>query len=160
MGIKAVLAGETRAGGGGCVCSARAADDVAEKQVNRFPQQGVALCNDPHLNCEPRFLLNCTSSRNSGLLLLRILPTCRLPIICIPAGALPETYSKHYLKSGVQLESALPATEVLHNALFATLQLLMTYASNALRSNPLQYASSKSVSPLSGTCDVNRLTTG
>ena len=138
----------------GCVASA-----FPRKQVNRFSSAG-SLYATFWVDREPRFLLNCTSSRNSGLLLLRILPACRLPIICIPAGTLPETYTKHYLNSGVQLASALSATEVLHNALFATLQLLMTYASNALRSNPLQYASSKSASPLSGTCDANCLTTG
>ena len=78
------------------VCSTTQLTTLPRSRLTGFLSR-VALCNflgRPHLSCKPRFLPNCTSSRNSRLLLLRILPARRLPTICVPAGALPETYTR------------------------------------------------------------------
>jgi hypothetical protein len=100
----------------------------AEKQVSRFLAI-IDLRNfpcQPHFDCEPRRLLTRTSPDRFGV--RKALVCCfTLQNICLPdcQPSLKQSF-KHQLASGVQLGSALPATETLCNVLFATLQLLMT----------------------------------
>jgi hypothetical protein len=127
--------------------SAGTADDAAKSRFIRFfldkglPSAAFWVAGTS--NCKHRFLRNtsCTGVRESILVLwlLRILPAppaSRAFAIWICRAPLPETCTKlsHYRNSGVQLESALSATEILHNELFATLSHLMTNPSNTPRS--------------------------
>jgi hypothetical protein len=105
----------------------RSAGSWASPTLRNLPSQ-------PHFDCEARRLLNPTSSH--GFRVSKVVFCCiTSQNNCQPdSRRLPETNTKHHLDSGVQLESALPATETFRNALFATVLLLMTHTSSALRS--------------------------